>query len=208
MKIISVDIGWRNLAFIVAEVEDNDLKIIEWGVINILIDEEANVNQTSVEDLIRLTGKNLRDTVNAWIEFKPEKAFLETQPMGLMARNVKTKILSHVIQAFFLADGIPVQFISPKTKLKGMETSGSYSENKKFAVIKTREILSQYNLKEWSEKYELSGKKDDLADAFLQGYYAVKMGDKKPKKTLLGKRKKRDAHQETEKIVGLELNTS
>ena len=207
MKIISVDIGWRNLAFIEAEIEENDLKIKQWDVVNILKDEDINVNQTSVEDLIRLTSKHLRETVNSWVLTSPDCVFLETQPLGLMARNVKTKILSHVIQAFFLAVGIHVQFISPKTKLKGMEKSGSYSENKKFSVIKTREILNEYKLEAWISKFEGSGKKDDLADAFLQGYYAVKMKPKKPK-TILGKRKRRDAHKETEKIVENELNTS
>ena len=207
MKIISVDIGWRNLAFISANIDENDLKINEWDVVNILNDENINVNQTSVEDLIRHTSQNLRDTVKSWVSQSPELVFLETQPLGLMARNVKTKILSHIIQAFLLASGIPVQFVSPKTKLRGMEKSGSYSENKKFAVVKTREILNDYDLKEWSQKFETSGKKDDLADAFLQGYYGVKLGSKK-QKTVLGKRKKRNAHDETEKIVSQELNTS
>ena len=182
-----------------------DLIIEEWEIVDILKDDTINVNDTSTDILISKSASFLGSLVDRWALWKPDVAFLETQPLGQMARNVKTKILSHIMQALLLAKGIQVQFVSPKKKLKSMETVGTYSDNKKHAVEATVKLLDFYKL-DWLEKFQsLKGKRDDLADALLQGYYAGKSAlVVKAPKIKKEKKRKRDAHLETLKSLSLE----
>ena len=149
--------------------------------------------------------------VDTWTTCHPDVVYLESQPLGQMARNVKTKTLSHVIQAFMQAREIRVEFVSPKKKLKGMGITGSYGDNKKFAIEKSLSLLKECGQSTWHEWFESKGgKKDDLADALLQGYYAAKdelVKSSKPVKTRAPRKKqKRDSHADTEAAVKSELS--
>lgn len=203
MRILSVDIGWRHMAF-AHLIFNPDLDLQEWEIIDILKDETINVNDTTTDILIAKSASALGCLVDRWAEWKPDIAFLETQPLGQMARNVKTKILSHIMQALLLAKGILVQFVSPKKKLKSMDMVGTYSDNKKHAVEMTLKLLESHNLPLWLDKFKsLKGKRDDLADAFLQGYYAGKSAlvVKGPKIKKERVKRKRDAHSDTLKSL-------
>ena len=207
MLVLSVDIGWRHLAYTIMEVNESTIEIKEWKIVDIIDDESINVNTSTTDILINKSAAILGTLVKSWITSKPSIAYLENQPLGQMARNVKTKTLSHVMQALLIAEGISVQFVSPKKKLKGMEDIGSYSDNKKFAVAATIKLLEEHNLIDWKKWFEeVKGKKDDLADAILQGYYAAKTAliVKKPKKAREPK-KKRNSHLETELSLECEL---
>lgn len=129
---------------------------------------------------------------------------IEQQPAGGHNRhsNVRMKVMSHVIQMYFytsklhgqMGDATRVTFVSPASKLVDMprepkeEGDGAemkrrtisqlYSRNKKFAVTKATELLSQMcapddALRNLFEAATVS-KKDDLADAFLLNYYYLK----------------------------------
>lgn len=144
----------------------------------------VNVNDTSLDELIRLTVPAVAKILEFWVQWpgqtdvKPTIAFLEQQPLGMQARNVKSKTLSHVIQGLLISKGIPVVFISPQKKLKYMEQTGNYSDNKKFAVEETLRLLHSIDPNEssnrWLQHFNSFKKKDDLADSFLQGLYASK----------------------------------
>lgn len=207
MLVLSVDIGWRHLAYTLMEVNETMIDIKEWKIVDIIDDESINVNTSTTDVLINKSAALLGSLVKSWITSKPSIAYLENQPLGQMARNIKTKTLSHVMQALLIAEGINVQFVSPKKKLKGMEDIGSYSDNKKFAVASTVKLLEEHSLTEWKKWFEeVKGKKDDLADAMLQGYYAAKTAliVKKPKRAREPK-KKRNSHLETELSLECEL---
>jgi hypothetical protein len=168
-------------------------------------DESINVNKTSVEDLVTSTAKELFSYVERWAQWNPDVCYLESQPLGQMARNVKTKTLSHIIQSLLIAKNIPVKFVSPKLKLCGIPQDGikTYSQNKKFAVESVITLLKQKDQK-WCEWFQqLKGKKDDLADALLQAYYGSLIKEKKPRSKT--KRAKIDSHEKTEKILSVDL---
>ena len=242
MRIVSVDIGWRNMSYCIMDVNENDFEIIKWDIHN-LIDEglEININTTCLEDLIQLTAKSVSNLIETFKNENPIIAYLESQPLGPMARNVKTKTLSHILQTLLIAKDIKVEFISPKKKLKGMNVdfTKSYTNNKKYAVEKVKEILGyeeEENLQtdlqteekttifkkheQWIKKFMEYSKKDDLADAFLQGLYSARELFIKPKKaTKKGnagatkdnkeKTKKRKIHHEkTNDAVVLDLDVS
>lgn len=222
VRVLSVDIGWRHLAFCECLVNKATVQISRWEIVDVIVDEDINVNTSTLEVLIEKSSKHFGNLVSKWAEWNPTIAFLESQPLGQMARNMKTKTLSHILQALLLARGIQVKFVSPKKKLLGMEGEGGYSENKKYSVEATCRILQKLELDVWYNWFhQKKGKRDDLADAFLQGYYAGKhflfekdkahkkrnskanIGDKDKPKT---KKAKRNAHAETEDIVKSELD--
>jgi len=191
IRALSIDIGWKHLAYAMLEVgceneeakDEEDFSIKAWNCESLLT-SLVNVNDTSLDELVRLTVPSIAKILDFWMKWpscqdlKPTIAFLEQQPLGMQARNVKSKTLSHVIQGLLISNGIPVVFISPQKKLKYMEQSGTYSDNKKFAVEETLRLLNAIDPNEssnvWLQHFNSFKKKDDLADSFLQGLYASK----------------------------------
>ena len=125
---------------------------------------------------------------------------IEQQPAGGHNRhsNVRMKVMSHAIHMYFYVrqlvggwDGNihqSVSFVSPASKLVDMkkdvvEDGGKsvgqlYARNKKYAIHKTAELLASPALASdgnasWRATFDSAtvSKKDDLADAFLLGYY-------------------------------------
>lgn len=120
---------------------------------------------------------------------------IEQQPAGGHNRhsNVRMKVMSHVIQMYFytrkLMHGVnqEVCFVSPASKLVDMkadlagdaEAEGKtvnqlYARNKKYAVWKTAQVLGTLPPDSTAVKLfdgATGGKRDDLADSFLLGYY-------------------------------------
>jgi hypothetical protein len=159
--LISVDIGWKNFAYVCME----DKLIVEWKVVSVL-DDRVNVNKTSLEQLVHECTPLLRPILDSWKHAK--LVLLESQPMGIAAaRNLKTKVLSHIIQSHLVEMGIPVVFRSPRLKLRDMPEQGSYAQNKKYAVQETLRIIAGTS---WEPFFKSNSKKDDLADCFLQAY--------------------------------------
>jgi hypothetical protein len=206
IRALSIDLGWKHLAYAMLEVGSdhsstgtdsdsltNDFSIKAWNCESLLEGmtkgkeqevDNVNVNDTSLDELIRLTVPAVANILEFWVKWpgqtdiKPTIAFLEQQPLGMQARNVKSKTLSHVIQGLLISKGIPVVFISPQKKLKYMEKTGNYSDNKKFAVEETLRLLHSIDPNDssnrWLQHFNSFKKKDDLADSFLQGLYASK----------------------------------
>ena len=204
MKCVSIDIGWRNLSYCVLIVNEMDYTIDKWEIFDLMpIENEININTTCLEDLIKMCAPKINEFIDLFLNQSIEIAYLELQPLGPMARNIKTKTLSHILQTLFIAKNIAVEFISPNKKLKGMERGNSYAANKKFAVQKVQELLIN---NDWLEKFNKHRKKDDLADAFLQGLYSAKetfiiKKIKKPRQ----KKPKRNAHEITLQNVADEI---
>lgn len=146
MRVVSVDIGWRHMAFADMTINEDQLIVHSWEIVDVIEDESVNINNTTTEDLIKRSAPILASVVEKWANSDPDVIYLESQPLGQMARNVKTKTLSHVIQAFMQARGIRVEFVSPKKKLKGMtkgKTLNSYGDNKKFAIEQSLHLLRE-----------------------------------------------------------------
>lgn len=142
-------------------------------------------------DLVEI-GRNLDkhfsqlfcDTVSTGL-LRPDIVIIENQisPIANRMKTIQGMIAQFFITHFRGAD-IPVKFISSSNKLKdfvspvasddGGTTEGTtYDERKKTGVTVTRELLSSHpsNNTRWTDVFEKSAKKDDLADSFLQGLW-------------------------------------
>jgi hypothetical protein len=198
MLVLSFDVGTKNLALCKMKLMESSFEVLLWTVES-TVDSKVNVNTTGIAELAPPFYEWLLKKAPEWItdvdhSFKstegpaeaskgPIMIFIENQPMGLRggARNLKTKVLSHILQVVLhnLVPTAQIHFVNPSLKLKDMVRSGpsSYKENKKYAVLKTSELINSEMCasKDCVKIFEKEKKKDDLADSFLQGLIAGQM---------------------------------
>lgn len=183
-RVVSFDVGIKHLSMCVCDVNfvSKELSIKRWIV-------------------TKLKGKNISDYTSEIIAKLKEEQFgcidyilIEQQ----MNRNTQMKVLSHVIQAFFLSDlqieQGRVHFVPPTIRFKlssvakeatnymlivdnAKETLGITSdkmtrvEYKKLSVEVARRLLTSSNMENmrlWTSNFMTALKKDDLADSYLQ----------------------------------------
>jgi len=85
MKILSFDVGIKNLAYCILSVEDNDFKILEWDVLNI-IDNKKKVKEFSLKEIGSLLINKLDDNINL---ININKVIIENQPCMKKSNNEK-----------------------------------------------------------------------------------------------------------------------
>jgi hypothetical protein len=190
-RVLSFDVGTKNLALCDLQTDaTGSFEVFDWSV-NSCVQRGVNVNKTPVSELAPFFYKYAKEHVHAWFfnkdgSKKPiHRVLIENQPLGGRgaARNLKTKVLSHILQCICLEESpdTPVTFIHPSLKLKDMpkpvDRKSTYRENKLYAIQKATDYVTSGSCKSLDvckEKYtDKKMKKDDLADAFLQGYLAA-----------------------------------
>lgn len=191
MRVLSFDVGLKNLAACCLEVDaSGQFQILDWDVYNV-VEDGTNVNKTSLEILAPQFYDFCHSKLEAWLGAEPghsaTRVFIENQPMGGRggARNLKTKVMSHMLQCQLRSyrPDVPVSFVHPSLKLKDMprlEPKTSYRANKLYAIQKTEEYLNgsdNISSQDITQKFAKakSKKRDDLADSFLQGLIAALM---------------------------------
>lgn len=177
--------------------------------------KRAKVDTVSVEEGARLICNAIHRRCD---QFKnADHVVIEQQPAGGHNRhsNVRMKVMSHAIHMYFYVSQLvlgsggnstqTVAFVSPASKLvdmkkdvaadEGKSVGQLYARNKKYAIAKTAELLASPALRAdtnapWRTTFDSASvsKKDDLADAFLLGYYFLlkqltPKGKRKAKKT-------------------------
>lgn len=168
----------------------------------------AKVDAVSVEEGARLICNAIHRRAPQFQNV--DHVVIEQQPAGGHNRhsNVRMKVMSHAIHMYFYVSqlvsgvtGTDVSFVSPASKLVDMKkdvgeegdkksVSQLYARNKKYAIAKTAELLASpaltcyENNVAWRSTFDSAtvSKKDDLADAFLLGYYFL-LKQLTPKKT-------------------------
>jgi hypothetical protein len=141
----------------------------------------------SKQNLINI-GQNLKTALNnnfsndTYIEY----VIIENQ-IGPIATRMKT-IQGMIVQYFIMSDILVdnVEFISASNKLKEFIKEDNanavstqlkklkYSDRKKLGTLKCLETISNdHRFKDLVQYFNSSKKKDDLADAFLQGFWFI-----------------------------------
>jgi acyl carrier protein len=106
-----------------------------------------------------------------------DKVIIENQisPIATRMKTIQGLLAQYFIMKY---DHIKIEFISSSNKLKGLSKqneneNSNYKQHKKDAISHTIELLSNDVYKPWN--YVLNhAKKDDLADAFLQGIQYIR----------------------------------
>lgn len=194
MRILSIDVGLRNLAWCLMtrtpSLEEswagapwwgNAVSIQHWKVLDIVEhagQTDINLNKTDIATIVPWFIQSLEDHKDV-IGTDIDLVLIENQPSGhclaggVSISNIKTKVLSHLLQAFFVVRKIPVKFVSPANKLKDagefMTDPSQYSQHKKAALALTEKCMQDMGEGYVALWKAFKGKKDDLADAFLQG---------------------------------------
>ena len=218
-RVCSWDIGMRTLSYCILTsprigAKIDDVVVERWDCIDILNDSTLDQNTPKKR---KRTCKNVSipDATTLLIQAlsrrpflmdpKPTKILIETQPGGKFA-NIRMKALSHVLQAFFCIHipDVHVEFISAKVKLlmkpdnveedavgdSNEARKKRYKSNKEFSTIHCASLIAQSQNPEHAvELFNAYNKKDDLADAFLQGCSIIT--DAKKRKKLVRTKKEK-----------------
>jgi len=150
---LSIDVGIKNLAYIIY-----DTKIIQWKVIELC---ETNANKANIIDLCKkmfvLFEKEFTN-----MHFK--EVIIENQ-IGPSA--IRMKSLQGMITMYFINKNSDVVYWNSSNKLKRFTKKLTYKERKKLGILVTSCIINEFYIEQ--EEYFLKNKKkDDLADCFLQ----------------------------------------
>ena len=104
-----------------------------------------------------------------------DKVIIENQ-ISPLASRMKT-LQGMITQYFIMRCNAYIEFVSSENKLKcdGLSEESSnntnYNDRKKLSVKQTKTLLEDEQMVDWMTLFEKHKKKDDLADAFLQGMY-------------------------------------
>lgn len=187
--ILSFDIGIKNLAYCILDKdEDNKLSIIKWDIIKLLEDNE----KCKGFPLDELTKRLYKQLNSHFYSYNITKVLLENQPV---LKNPVMKSVQMIVFSFFQYQTIllareinTIKLVNASNKLKVGKTfteinnnediikiKSKYTRNKKFAIEYTYKILQDRieNFETLIEYFKENKKRDDLADAFLQGMYYI-----------------------------------
>jgi hypothetical protein len=135
-------------------------------------EKKKNVSSTSTVSLITL-GRNLKTQLDALHFDNLETVIIENQVSPIASRM---KTLQGMVAQYFVdcyTHLKTIEFVSSQNKLKGFlntsEQKLNYKERKAKGVEICRQLLQEQE-KQMVDIFNLSSKKDDLADSFLQGY--------------------------------------
>ena len=175
MKILSFDIGIKNLAYCLL---DEKHIIYNWGVINVL--EDITSKKIDTDMLANLVFDKL-DAVPAMLD--AGRIVIENQPS---LKNPRMKTMQIIVLSYFVgkqrtinSNIKKIDCFAPRNKLniyKGVKRDeieasikckSVYSRTKRLSVEFTKDMIKEQI--DWLSFIIKSKKRDDLADSFIQG---------------------------------------
>ena len=127
-------------------------------------------------DLVTI-GRNMKTKMDVIENFTNITHVLIENQISPIANRMKT--IQGMLSQYFIMkhENSQIEFISSKNKLKGLDIineneASRYKQHKKDAIFYTNQILEKY-FPTWKSAMN-SSKKDDLADALLQGLMYLK----------------------------------
>ena len=188
-KYLSFDIGIKNLAYCLLEVDDSteyrNIKILEWGVMDLAQGQKVKELDLMTIHSRMIDALNNCDFLNSNSDINT--AILENQPCLMNPTMKSVQILLFASLWMRKEDGVidigKMAMFSARNKLEaydGPEIDFShiktkYTRTKKLSIAYTKYMLVESEQsQEMKELFENSKKKDDLADAYLQGLTYIK----------------------------------
>jgi len=164
MKVVSFDVGCKNLAYCVIEECAEGKRIVHWEVVDL---------KNTSRDSICASVVSCMDARPFLLE--ANAVVIEKQP----AKNNSMRIIEALLNAYFVIKGVPkVVIYSAKHKLGSVTIKGKagYRDRKRLGVNRCAEYVKCQS-DSVQAQFHSSKKKDDLADCLLQGLSY--MGDAK-----------------------------
>lgn len=166
MKLLSIDVGIKNLAMIVMDTESH--KIDYWECDGVPMESEEGLFPSMIQ---HLNSKNLGHIDQVIIEKQPQK-------------NHTIKSVENLLHAYFLCKGLNVKLWDAKHKIPDIVGPGKkqYTKRKNASIERCLDHIKTSNPDKVSF-FQSHQKKDDLADCFMQGlsYCGTKMTCKEKK---------------------------
>ncbi len=174
-KILSIDVGIKNLSYCYLNSEKNNTKILEWD--NLCVTDE-NSKKIKIEELTEDVLLTLQETFND--NFEADIVLIENQPM---LKNGMMKTVSVIIYTYFNILKIQhgnigeVRFISATNKLKCSKVDptinkNNYKDRKKLSINVAKLYLEKIN-PEKIQWFETHKKSDDYADCLNQAIFYI-----------------------------------
>ena len=188
-RYLSFDIGIKNLAYCLLEVDDSieyrNIKILEWGVMDLARGQKVKeLNLMTIHSRM-IESLNDCDFLNSNADI--DTAILENQPCLMNPTMKSVQILLFASLWMRKEDGVidigQMAMFSARNKLEAYDgpeidlshIKTKYTRTKKLSIAYTKYMLEQSDQSpEMKELFENSKKKDDLADAYLQGLTYIK----------------------------------
>lgn len=157
MHLLSFDVGIKHLGY--AGLNETG-RVLHTGIRSI----PSKTNR--VKDTIATLQKLMED-----LETEPDIVLVEKQ----LHRNPTMRVVQAILQAFFVMMYPRSKVIeySPKNKLKGEECL-NYRARKKRSIELCQEHIRDHAEQTVQESFRTEKKKDDMADAILQGVSYIK----------------------------------
>lgn len=184
MNILSIDVGIKNCAYVLLNIdESNNFNIKKWEIINFI--ENTDYKANTIDFII--LGKILNtEFIKHFKDMEKNIIILIENQIGQNAIRMKG-LQSMISQWFIINEFENIKYISSSHKLNSVindmsdedknkiPKKMSYSNKKKLSKILMANILKDNRcINNWEDHYSKSKKKDDLSDCFLQGYYYIK----------------------------------
>ena len=178
MKVLSIDVGIRNLAYCLFEVSETSYKdvdelignihVIDWAVISLTGDTKKKADRVSLITI----GRTMTDEFNTRFGcHKIDTVLIENQ-ISPIANRMKT--IQGMITQYFVMSNVPsIEYVSASNKLKlFISKKTTYNERKKLGIeVMNTQVLEKLDAGKWKTEFNTHKKKDDLADSFLQSLY-------------------------------------
>lgn len=174
-RILSIDVGIKNLSYCYLNTDKSKTQILDWG--NLCVTEE-NSKKIKLENLTEEVLLTLQDNFDD--DFEADVVLIENQPM---LKNGMMKTVSVIIYTYFNMLKIQygniqeVRFISATNKLKCSKVDqninkSNYKDRKKLSI----QVAKLYLEKIAPDKiswFETHKKSDDFADSLNQAIFFI-----------------------------------
>lgn len=180
MKILSIDVGIKNLAMCL--IDDEDKLIHNWDV--------SGVPPQHSDGLFPCMNNHLND--RPWV-LDADVTLIEKQP----DKNRKMKSVENFLHAYFVIKNPKKETIIYDARHKIPDVAGAgkalYRKRKQTSIDRCHEFLKNSDVNaHWMDTFKTSKKKDDLADTVMQALSFTKRivpkSESKKEKKLVGRR--------------------
>ena len=174
-RIISFDIGIKNMAYCAFDIENDQWRVSAWKIIDLDSDGIHEIAQTIIKRFDEEFHGEFRKEIHD--EFRNICILIENQPC---LKAPKMKSIQMIVYTYFLMKGCgTILFKSACNKLRVSKSEKSikklnYNERKEKSIELAYQYFDINNMsQEHQNFFTCSLKKDDLSDCFLQGVHYI-----------------------------------